>query len=227
MLNEKEHEATEVIHDSLDTCEELISSERGDQRQLALESLIHMTDPQECSQSTARQAAHTLLAVTADHDQIHDGLVHILRGSAGRSRTASLKYEYAKGASPEADSKDRAMAVLSLTALSNALKVAKAHGNYTIDTSGCSWRSIAAVLKECLRDAARHPQEAVLGIKCVGLMGEINPEWARMFSGDELFVEYLLKARRYGAAHYRMLERESENLLQRLSAALQNIISVG
>jgi hypothetical protein len=204
------------VKDCLETCEELLNSDRNDLNQLVMEALVNMTDPRTSTRSTVHRACKAILDGQSQ-SSIHGDFVCIMRQTSVKRRRTSFKYQYAKEAPPETEQADRRMAVLVLRALSNALNAAlqSPGGGKWIEPSSEFSEAIAAMLKSNLCDPVRRPQEAALSAQCIRLLEELDSSCAALFSEVEL-AERLVDARRFGETHCRLLERESETLLQRL-----------
>ena len=217
LIQKEEQEKQNIIQETMKVCEEQLCSERHDLNELAMESLVFMTDSNSCSPATILHAAQSLLTDTHGNEHLHDDFVHALCSSVGYCRRDSFKYEYTRDL-PSADCRgDRTMAGLSLAVLSNALKVAKAHNADWIEMSSPTWGKVAVTLKSILRDPIVYPHEAAMAALCIRLLKDINPRNSTLFSEDDL-LRYLAGVRRIGESHHHLLEEECQNLLQRFSA---------
>lgn len=237
-----------AVKESLQTCQALLQSEQDDHNQLGLELLVYMTDPQNfCAQTTTEKMAQSLLCENTNDDHntadLHESFMHLLRRStASKARRSSFqnKQSFAKAPPPplaaaaegEEEGQDkRSSVILSLTALSNALKVVQTRMTTTatatsttsqdvvaIDIPDHSRRRIVSALKAALRDPQRFPEEAALSAQIIRRLEQVDPPIASALLADAELVERLVEARRVGETHYRVLERESQSLLQHLSS---------
>lgn len=197
---QEDNNDTSILQESLEICEEQLCSERRDLQILALESLVHLTDPQNCSLSTARFVAQALLShdcVGRRENHLHCELVETLRSSTRHRHRESFKYEYTGGCEAPVvqEQYDKQMAILSLTTLYNAIKVVRSchngHGS-VVDMSSHSWRRIASSLKESLCDPTRHAQDAIMAARCIRRMEELDDRTSDFFADAEPIVEHLI-----------------------------------
>lgn len=191
---EKNLQQEDIILQDIGICEGQLCSDRRDLHHLAMESLVHMTNPRICSPLTNLTVAQTILRDNESQDNhLHNEFVQTLRSSICHHREYSSGNKYLMGmATFQQEQCDKTMSILCLTVLYNAIKVAKTCGTGDcMDTSSYSWRRIAACLKDSLHDPEQHTQEAFIAARCIRAMEDLDNNASTLFAEDDSLVEFL------------------------------------
>jgi hypothetical protein len=227
-------------------CLDLLESELVDQNRLGMESLSHLTDPNETSSGNVEVVARSLVYRDGNHgNRLQDAFApHILchterlEGDHGleecnelNDSTSSIEYlddpvsiEYSQGC------QFGAIHLLALKVLANSLEVIACHeedylSNETtmLNLPCLFWSDILNALAYNLKMPSYRPQEAALSAKCIRLLKSLEPDsiWCIL---DETITTWAVAAYEFGRAHHLALERESLELLRHLQVANPPVI---
>ena len=174
MFGQPDDQTTKYLCESLEICQHHLRSDRDDLPQLALESLVSMTDPQQSSPSTTKFVAQKLMGESEKDQQLHDAFMHTLRSSARRCMRQSSKGECTVGVPQDDDQNVDPTAILSLTVLLHCLRVMKTEDTFGSSASNCTWKALVVILRSYLFDTHRHPLESATAVQCVRILQEIG-----------------------------------------------------
>ena len=174
LMPEIENEMQHDVQEAIETCETYLCSERHDLNQLAMESLVSLTDTNTSPVPVAQSVAERILCkVSPDAEfSLHEDFVHALCASARHARRKS--YDGLEDPSYKDGQKERLMTVLSVSVLRNALTISRTYEEIRIDRSLSSWQRIAACLQSIVCNAASNPQAAFLARECLHLLMDVD-----------------------------------------------------